>query len=181
MTASWQENYVKPRQCVEKVRHYSADKGLNSQGYGLLSGHAQLWELHCKEDRALKNWCLQPVVLEKTLRVLWTARRSNQSILREKPQILIGRTDAEAEAPVFWSPDANSQLIGKVLDAGKAWGQKKRASEDEMAGWHHQCNGDELRQTSGDSEEQGDLVSCSPWGHKESDTTGRMSNNNTFY
>ena len=50
--------------------------------------------------------------------------------------ILIGRT--EAEVPVFWSSDVNSQLIGKVPDAGKDWGQKeKRVSEDEMAGWHH--------------------------------------------
>ena len=101
MIASWQENYVKPRQCVEKVRHYSADKGPNSQGYGLPSGHVQLLELYCKEGRGLKNSCLQSVVLEKILRALWTARRSNQSILREKPRTLIERTNAEAEAPVF--------------------------------------------------------------------------------
>ena len=61
--------------------------------------------------------------------------------------ILIGRTDAEAEAPVFWSFDANSWLIGKVIDAEKDWRQKvKRASEYEMAGWHHRCNGHELGQ-----------------------------------
>ena len=67
---------------------------------------------------------------------------------------LIGRTDAETEAPVFWSSDANSQFIEKVLDAGKDWGQKeKRALEYETAEWHHQCNGHELGQISGDSEE----------------------------
>ena len=66
------------------------------------------------------------------MRVPWTARRSNQSILKE---IFIGRTDAEAEAeaPILWPPDAKSQLIGKELDTGKDSGQEeKRAVEDEM-------------------------------------------------
>ena len=64
----------------------------------------------------------------------------------------------------------------KVPDAGKDWGQKeKRASEDEKAGWHHQCNECELGRTSGEG--QGDLPCCSPWGHKESNTTGCLSNN----
>ena len=59
--------------------------------------------------------------------------------------IFIGRNDADVETPAFWSSDVNSWLIGKVPDAGKDWGQKeKRASEDEMAGWHHWCNGHEL-------------------------------------
>ena len=78
-----------------------------------------------------------------------------------QPWILIGRTD-EDEAPVFWSPDANSQLIGKVPDAGKDWEQKK-ASEGEMAGWHHWCNGHEPGQTLEDSEGQGGLACCNPW------------------
>ena len=68
-----------------------------------------------------------------------------------QPWILVGRTDAEAEASVFWSSDVHSQLIGKVPHAGKDWGQKeKRVSEDEMDGWHHGFNGHELGQTSGD-------------------------------
>ena len=78
---------------------------------------------------------------------------------------------------MLWSPDGNSQLFGKVPDAGKDWGQKKRASEDEMAGWHHWCNGYELEQTSRDGRGQGGLVCCSPWGHKELDMTGWLNNN----
>ena len=67
----------------------------------------------------------------------------------------------------------NRQLTRKVPDAGKDQGQKeKRASEDEMAGWHHRCNEHELGQTPRDGEEQGGLVSCSPWGCKELDMTG---------
>ena len=79
----------------------------------------------------------------------------------------------------YWSSDANRRLIGNVPNAGKDRGQKeKRASEDEMAGWHHRCNEHELGQTRGDSEGQGGLVCCGPWGHKELDTTGRLNNNN---
>ena len=95
-----------------------------------------------------------------------------------QPWILIGRTDAEVEGPVFWSSDVNSGLIAKVPDAGKdcEW-KEKRASEDEMAGWHHQCNGHELGQTSGDGEGQGGLACCDPWGLKQLDTTGQLNNN----
>ena len=81
-----------------------------------------------------------------------------------QPWILTGRT--HAETPLFWSSDAKSWHNGKVYGAGKAWGQK-RASEDEMAGWHHQYNGHELGQTSGDGESQGGLECFSPWGLKE--------------
>ena len=94
--------------------------------------------------------------------------------------IFTGRSDAKAGAPVFWSSDENTWLIGKLPDAGKDWGQKeKRASEDEMAGWHHQNNEHELRQTPGDGEGQGGLVCSSSWSCQKSDTTGRLNNNNT--
>ena len=92
-----------------------------------------------------------------------------------RPWIFIGITDAEVEAPVFWSSDENSQFTGKVPDAGKDWGQKeKRMSKDERAGWHHQCKWHELGQTLGDAEGQGGLVCGSLWGHKELDTTGQL-------
>ena len=92
---------------------------------------------------------------------------------------IIGRTDAEAEAPILWSPYLKSWLIGKDPDAGKDWGQKEEgASEDEMAGRYHGCNEDELGQTLGDGEGQGGLAWGSSWGCKESDTTGQLNNNN---
>ena len=74
--------------------------------------------------------------------------------------------NTEAEAPILWPPDAKSRLIGKDPDAGKDCGQEKRATEDEMVGWHHQPNGHEFAQTPGDGE-QGSLVYCCPWGCKE--------------
>ena len=90
--------------------------------------------------------------------------------------IFIGRTDPEAEAPILWPPDAKSQLTEKDPDAGKDWGQEKGTTEDEMVGWHHQLSWHEFEQTPGDSEGQGSLACCSPWGLKESDTT-ELNNN----
>ena len=89
-----------------------------------------------------------------------------------QPQIFIGRTDAEAEAPILWPPDVKSQLIGKDPDTGKGWREKEEgAAEDEMVGWLHWLNGHESEQTPGDSKGQESLVHSSPWGYKELDMT----------
>ena len=86
--------------------------------------------------------------------------------------IFIGRTDAEAEVPIFWPPDAKSWLIGKDPDAGKDWSQKEKGvAEDEMVEWHRQLSGHESEHTMKDSEGQGSLVEYSPWGCKELDMT----------
>ena len=95
-----------------------------------------------------------------------------------QPWMFIGRTAAEAEAPVLWPPDAKNWLIRKDPDAGEDWSQVKRAEEDEMVGWHHQLNGYEFEQALGDGEGQGSLVCYSPWGHKELDTTDQLNDNN---
>ena len=83
----------------------------------------------------------------------------------------IGRTDAEAEAPILWPPDMKNGLTGKDPDAvwGKDWGQEEKGvTEDEMVGWHHWLDRHELEQTLGDSEGQGNVACCSLWGRKES-------------
>ena len=83
----------------------------------------------------------------------------------------IGRTDAEAEAPILWPPDTKNWLIGKDPDAGKDSGQEEKGmTEDEMVGWHHWLNQHEFQQAPGVGDEQGSLVCCSPQGHKTSDT-----------
>ena len=125
------------------------------------------WTIKRAEHRridAFKLWCWR-----RLLRVPWTARRSNQSILKENPPwIFMGRTDAET--PILWPPDSKNWLTGKDLDAGKDWGQKEKgAAEDKMVGWHHWLN--EFEQTPGVGDGQGSLACCSPWGCKESDTT----------
>ena len=108
-----------------------------SHGYGLHGGDIWLWELGCKEGRITKNWCFQTGVLEKTPEIPWTARRPNQSILKEINHVFSGRTDAEA--PVLLSPDVKSWLFGIDPDAWTDW--RQRSSEAEMVGWHHQLNG----------------------------------------
>ena len=130
-------------------------------------------ELDGEESWVLKNWCFWTVVLEKTLESPLDCKEI-QPVHSEGDQswVFIGRTDAKAETPKLWPPDTKNWLSGKVPDAGKDWGQEKRASEDELAGWHHLCNGHELGQNSGDGEGQRGLACPSPWGWKESDTTG---------
>ena len=150
--------------------------------YDLPRGHVLLWELDHKEGRMLRNLCFRTVVLERLLKVPWRARRSNQLIFREmNPEYSLEGLMLKLKLQYFghlmrvddW------RLIGKVPDAGKDQGQKeKRASEDEMAGWHHQCNEHELGQTLVDSEGQGGLVCCCSWGCKGSDMTGQLKNTN---
>ena len=113
-------------------------------------------ELDSKKGWVPKNWCLQTVLLEKTLESPLDSKEIKPLNLKgNQPWILTGRTNAEAKAPVFWLSDVNSGLVGKVPDARKDWGQKeKRVSEDEKARWHHRCNGHELEQTSGAGEGQ---------------------------
>ena len=102
------------------------------------------------------------MVLEKTLGSPLANKEIKPVNLKgNQPLILIGRTDDEA--PIPWPPDAKSQHIGKDPDAGKDGRQEEKgAAEDEMVGWHHRLNGNELGQTSGDGEGQGDLECCSP-------------------
>ena len=99
-----------------------------------------------KESWAQKNWCFWTMVLEKTLESPLDCKeikpihpKGNQS------WVFIGRTDAEAETPILWSPDAKSWLIWKDPDSGKDWvKEEKGMTEDEMLGWHHQLNGHEF-------------------------------------
>ena len=92
-----------------------------------------------------------------------------------QPWVLIGRIDAEVEAPILWPPDAKSCLIGKYPDAGKDWRwEEKGMAEDEMIGWHHWLEGHEFEQVPGVGDGQGGLACCSPWGCKELDMTEQM-------
>ena len=137
-------------------------------------------KLDCKEGRMPKNWCLWTVVLEKTPESPLDGKEIKPVNLKgNEPWILIGRTDAGDEAPVFWSSHASSQFTGKVPDAGRDWGQEEKGmTEDEMAGWHHWLYGHGFGWTLGVGDGQGNLACWSPWGRKELDTTGKLNNNN---
>ena len=157
---------------ISSKPNYFANKGPSSQSYSFSSSHIQMWELDYKEGWTSKNWCFWIVVLEKTLESSLDCKeiksvnpKGNQS------WIFRGETDAEVKAPILWPCDAKSWHIGKNSDAGKDWRQEEKGMmEDEMTGWHHQLNGHEFEQAPGDGEGQGDLVCCSPWVCKDSDT-----------
>ena len=136
MLTPWKESYDQPRQHIQKQRHYFANKGPSSQGYGFSCGHVWMWELDCEESWARKNLCFRTVVLEKTLEspldykeIQPVHPRGNQS------WIFIGRTDAVAETPIFLPPDVKNWLIWKDSDTGKdsRW-EEKGMTKDEMVG-----------------------------------------------
>ena len=125
--------YDQPRQCIKKQRHHFASKSPYSQSYGFSCSQVRMWELDYKEGWVPKSWCFWTVMLEKTLKSSLDCKetkpvnpKGNQS------WILIGRTDAETEAPILWPPDGKSWFTGKDSDARKDWGQEKGVAEDEM-------------------------------------------------
>ena len=147
------------------------NKGPSSQGYGFCSGHVWMWELDCEESwcrtiDAFELWCWR-----RRLRVPWTARRSNQSILKEislecSIEGLMLNLKLQYFGHLMWRAD----LLEKTLMLGGNWRwEEKGMTDDEMVGWHHWLNGREQAPGVGDG--QGSLACCSPWGHKELDTT----------
>ena len=167
--------YDKPRQQIKKQRHYFANKSPSTQSYDFSSSHVWMRELDHKENWVPKNWCFWTVVLEKTLESPWDCKeiqpvnsKGNQS------WIFMGRTDAEAETPILWPPDAKNGLMWKDPGAGSWWWEEKGMTEDKTVGWHVQLDGHEFEQAPGVGDGQGSLAYCNPWGHKELDTTEQL-------
>ena len=171
MLAPWKKSYDKSRERIKKQRHYFVDK-VCSQSYGFSSSHygCESWNIkkaECQRIDAFKLWWWR-----RLLRVPWTVKRSNQSILRKSVLNITGRTVAEAEAPINLPPDAKNWLTEKDPDADKDLRQEeKEMTETEMVEWHHRLNEHEFEQAPGVSDGQGSLAHCSPWDHKESDMT----------
>ena len=124
MLVPWKESYDQPRQHIKKQRHYFANKGPSSQSYG---SHVSMWELDYKESWAPKNWCFWTRVLEKALespldwkQIQPVHPKGNQS------WIFIERTDAEAEIPILWPPNAKNWLNGEDPNAWKDWRQREK-------------------------------------------------------
>ena len=124
------KSYDQPRQHIKKQRHYFADKGPSSQSYGFSCSLVWMWESDYKESWAPNNWYFWTVVLEKTLESPLDCKKI-QPVYPEGNQswIFIGRTDAEAEAPILWPPDVKSWLIWKDPDAGKERRQEEKVRQ----------------------------------------------------
>ena len=125
-----------------------------------------MWELNHKESWALKNWCFWTVVLEKTIKSPLDCKEIQPVHPKgDQSWIFTGRTDAEAEAPILWPPNAKNRLNGKDPDAGKDWGQEEKGmTEDDTVQWHHRFYGHEFERALGVGDGQGSLACCSPWG-----------------
>ena len=143
----WKKSYDQPRQHIKKQRCYFANNSPFSQTHSFSSSHVWMWELDYKESWVLKNWCFWTVVLESPLDCNETKPVNPKG---SQSWIFIGRTDAEAETPIFWLPDVKNWLFGKDPNAGKDWRQEEKGmTENKIVGWHHRLNGHESEQALG--------------------------------
>ena len=126
-----------------------------------------------KKAGALKNWCFWTVVLEKTLESPLDCNKIKPVNPKENQSwTFIGRTDAEAEAPILWPSDAKNWLLRKDPDTGKDWRQEEKGTKEVER--HHRLDGREFEQAPGVGDGQRSLACCNPWGCKESEMTKRL-------
>ena len=135
----------KPRQHIKKQSHYFANKRSYSQSYGFSSSHVWMWGLDHKEGWVPNNWSFELWCWRRLLRAPWTARRSNESILKEinceySLEGLMLMLKLQYFGHLMWRTDS-----WKDPDAGKDWRQEQKGTtEDEMVRWHHWLNGHEF-------------------------------------
>ena len=173
MLAPWKKSYDQPRQHIKKQRHYFANKGPFSQSYGfsVVMYGCESWTIkkaECQRIDTFELWCWR-----RLLRVPWTARRSNQYILKEiNPEyslMLMLKLKLQYLGHLVWRADS----LVKTLMLGKIEGRRKR-TEDEMVGWYHWLDGHDFEQALGGGDGQESLACCSLWSHKELDTTEQL-------
>ena len=154
--------------------------GFHSQSC-IAGGFFTNWAI--KESWVLKSWCFWTVVFKKTLESPLDSKEIKPVNPKgNQPWIFIGRTDADAEAPILWPLDEKNWLIGKDTDAVKDWRQEEKGTtedekgttEVEMVGWHHQLDAYEFETAPGAGDGQGSLMCCSPWGCKVLDMTEQL-------
>ena len=161
MLAPWKESYVQPRQHIKEQRHYFANKGLSSQGYGFSSSHVWMWELDYKESWALKNWCFWEKNLDSPLDC-----KEIQPVHPKRDQSWVHWKEW------CWSWNSNTLVTccRELTHWKRPWcwerlrAGEKGMTEVEMVGWHHQHYGHGFGWTPGVSDGQGGLACCSSWG-----------------
>ena len=145
-----------------------------------------MWELDYKESWMLKNWCFWTVVLEKTLESPLDCKEIKLVHLKDwwtesiklSPEYSLEGLKLKLKLQYFGHLIWRTDSFDKTLMLGKIEGKGKGTTENEMVGWHHRLNGHEFEQALGDGEGQGSLACCSPRGHKESDMTEWLNNDN---
>ena len=125
--APWKKSYAKPRQCIKMQRYHSANKALSSQSHGFSSSHVRIWELDHKESWELKNWCFWSWCWRRLLRVPWTGRRSNQSIVKEvSPEYSLEGLMLKLKLQYFGHLMQRADSLEKTLIWGKFEGRSRR-------------------------------------------------------
>ena len=163
MLAPWKKSYGQPRQHIEKQRHYFADKGPSSQSYSfpVVMYGCESWTIkkaECQRIDAFELWCWR-----RLLRVPWTSRRSNQSILKEiSPEYTLEGLMLKLKLQYFGYLMRRTDSLEKTLKDRRQ--EEKGTTEDEMIGWYHQLDGHEFEQLPGVGDGLGSLECCSPWG-----------------
>ena len=165
MLAPWKKSYDKPRQHIKKQRRYFAGKVVKAMVFPVVMYRCESWTMkkaECYKIDAFELWCWR-----RLLRVPWTPRRSNQSILKEtSPEYSLKELMLKFQCFGHLMQTVNP--FEKTLMLGKDWGpEEKGVTEDEMVGWPHWLNGHEFEQALGDSEGQGSLACCSPWSQSD--------------
>ena len=170
MLAPWKKSYDQPRQHIKKQRHYFADNGLSSQGYGFSMYGCENWtikKLECQRIDVFELWCWR-----RLLRVPWTARRSNQSILKISPEYsmegLMRKLKLQYFGHLMWRTDSfeNTLMLGKIESRRRRGRQRMRWLDGITDSMDMSCEW-----TLGIGDGQGGLACCGSWGRKESDTT----------
>ena len=180
MFAPWKESYDKPIS-VLKTRDITLPTDSYSQSYDFSSSHVWMWELDHKEGWELKNWCFWTIVLEKTLESPWTARKSNQSILKEiSPEHSLEGLMLKLKLQYFGHLMQRTDSLEKTMMLRKIEGRRRR-------GWQRLTWLDVItdswtwvEQAPGFDDGQGSLACCSPWGCKELDMTERLNWTDTW-
>ena len=169
MLALWEKSYGQPRQHIKKQRHYFATKVhlVKAMVFPVVMYGCESWTI-----KKAEHWCFWTVVLKKTLESSLECKKikpvnpkGNQS------WIFIGVIDAKLKLQYFVHLMRRTDSLEKTLMLGKIEGRRRGQRQDVIVEWHHWLNGHEFEWTPGDSEGQGSLACCSPWGHKELDTT----------
>ena len=139
------------------------------------SSHIWMWDFDIKKNLSTKEWCFWTEVLEKTIESLLDCKEIQPVHSKGDPSwVFIGWLMLKLKLPIVWPPDTESWLIWKTLMLGKVEGRQRSGWQDEMVGWHHWHNGHGFVWTPGVGDGQGGLACCSSWGHKELDTTDRL-------
>ena len=150
MLAPWKKSYDQPRQHIKKWRHYFANKGLSSQGYGFSSSHVWMWELDYKESWAPKNWCFWSVVLKTTLESPLDCKEIKPVNPKGHQFRIYSLEGLMLKLQYSGHVMQRTDSLEKTLMLGKGWRQQEKGiTEDETVRWHHWLNGHEFEQAPG--------------------------------